>query len=69
MVVDGKTGVSQGSFLGPTLIQLYINDLSDQVISNIAISADDATFYCMNYKSSHLLHHLDLAFQLESTDL
>ena len=53
VVLDGKcsqkypvnAGVSQGSIVGPTLFLLYIKDLPDDGISNIAIYADDTTLF------------------------
>ena len=40
-----NVGVAQGPILHTTLFQLYINDLPDNDICNIAVYADDATFY------------------------
>ena len=40
-----KLGVSQGSILGPTLFQLHINDVPDDVICDNAIYSDDTTLY------------------------
>ena len=53
VVLDGKSsqeypvnaGVPQGFILCPTLFLLYINNLPDDVICNIAVYTDDTTLY------------------------
>ena len=69
MVLDVKSsqeysinaGVPQGSIFGPTLFLLYINDLPDDVVSDIAIYADDTTLYSMWDEASDLWQQLELA--------
>ena len=74
VVLDGKSsqeypvnaGVPQCSILGPTFFLLYINDLPDDVICNIAIYAADTTLYSKCEQASDLWHQLKLASELQS---
>ena len=52
--------------LGPALFLLYINELPDDVICNVAIYADDTTLYSECNQASDLWKQLELASKLES---
>ena len=68
MVLDWKSseeypvnaGISQCSIPSPTLFLLYINDLPDDVICNIAISADATTMNCGKICGNNWNWHLNL---------
>ena len=74
VVLDGKSsqeypvnaGAPQSSFLSPTLFLLYINNLPDDIICDIAIYADDTTLYSKCDQPSDLWQQLQLASQFES---
>ena len=69
LVVDGKSSeeyplnaiVPQGSILGPTFFLLYIHELPGDFNCNIAIFADDTTFYSKCDQASDLWQQLVLA--------
>ena len=61
-----NAGVPQGCILGPTLFLLYIDNLPDDVICNIAIYADDTTFYCKCHQASDLWQQLVLVSKIKS---
>ena len=72
MVLDGKS--SQEYLVNAGVPQelleflLYINDLPDDVICNIAIYADDTTLYSKCDQASGLWQQLELSSELESQD-
>ena len=69
VVLDGQkypvnAGVAQGSILGSTLFPLYINDLSDDVICDIALYTDDTTLYSKCDQASDLWQQFELPSDL-----
>ena len=53
-------------FLVLSCFLLYINDLPDDVICDIAIYADDTNFYSECDQASDLWQQLELAYEVES---
>ena len=74
VVLDGKSseecpinaGVSQDIIIVLIFFLLYTNDVSDDVIRNVTIYADDTTLYFKSDQAPDLWQQLELASKLES---
>ena len=55
----------QGSVLGPTLFLIFINDLPDEILSKLAIYADDTTVYSCLGKTNDVFDKVEMAAELE----
>ena len=56
--IEVKSGIPQGSILGPILFTIFINDLPDNVSSYCKVFADDTKIYNSHDKSDHLQQDL-----------
>jgi len=74
VIVDGsasvwvlvKSGVPQGTVLGPLMFLIYINDFGDNMSSSLQLFADDCILYrtiTSSEDSIQLQHDLDNIFE------
>ena len=56
-------GVPQGSVLGPLLILIYINDMSQAVRCNLFLYADDTCLVCQHKDFNGIEKHLNKDFK------
>ena len=62
-----KSGIPQGTVLGPTLFLIFINDLPECLSNKSALFADDTTSYAMGKDSRHICSTLSLDME-KATD-
>ena len=54
-----KVGASQGSILGPLFFLIYINDLSDDLVSIVKLFADDVSLLSVVHDSNTSANELN----------